>query len=155
MEEIREKIRKGAEELFKRYGVRSISMDDIARHLAVSKKTLYQHFVDKEEIVRSACAGYLQRLSAEIAASKKEARNAIEELVLLSGCLKRNVQDMNPSLLFDLQKYHPTAWQEWLNHRDKTVRQTVERNLRQGIAEGFFRPEINTEIIASMRLELV
>src|SRR5690606_7215007 len=44
---------------------------------------------------------------------------------------------------------------EWLNHRDKTVRQTVERNLRQGIAEGFFRPEINTEIIASMRLELV
>src|SRR5690606_36413346 len=100
MEDIREKIRKGAEELFKRYGVRSISMDDIARHLAVSKKTLYQHFADKEEIVRAACAGYLERTDAEFRAISRQANNAIEELVLLSGCLKRNVQDLNPSLLF-------------------------------------------------------
>jgi AcrR family transcriptional regulator len=49
--DIKKKILKAAENLFMKYGVRSISMDDISRHLAVSKKTLYQHFADKEDIV--------------------------------------------------------------------------------------------------------
>lgn len=154
-ETIREKIRKGAEELFKRYGVRSISMDDIARHLAVSKKTLYQHFADKEEIVRAACRGYLDRNDAEFKTIRQSARNAMEELVLMSGYLKQNVEELNPSLLFDLQKYHPTAWQEWLDHKNRNVRETIVRNLEQGIAEGFFREEIDTQVIAAMRLELV
>ena len=103
---IKEKIQKGAEELFMRYGVRSISMDDIARHLTVSKKTLYQHFADKEDIVTVTCKAHLDRNAEEFQVIRKTAKNAIEELVQLSVCLKRNMQDMNPSLLFDLQKYH-------------------------------------------------
>lgn len=152
---IKEKIQKGAEELFMRYGVRSISMDDIARHLSVSKKTLYQHFADKEDIVTVTCKGHLDRNAAEFESIRSTARNAIEELVLLSACLKRNVQNMNPSLLFDLQKYHPNAWKVWLNHKNKTIRASVVRNLKQGIEEGYFRSELDPEVIASMRLETV
>lgn len=157
MEEIhiKEKIQRGAEELFMRYGVRSISMDDIARHLSVSKKTLYQHFADKEDIVTLTCQGHLHRNAGEFENIHKTSRNAIEELVQLSVCLKRNVQDMNPSLLFDLQKYHPKAWRVWLDHKNKFIRESVVRNLKQGIAEGYFRPDIDPEVIASMRLEMV
>ena len=151
----KEKIQKGAEELFMRYGVRSISMDDIARHLSVSKKTLYQHFADKEDIVTVTCKAHLDRSASEFQAIKTTAKNAIEELVQLSVCLKRNVQDMNPSLLFDLQKYHPKAWRVWLNHKNKFIRESVVRNLKQGMEEGYFRPDMDPEIIASVRLEMV
>jgi TetR/AcrR family transcriptional regulator, cholesterol catabolism regulator len=153
--EVKSKIVKGAEELFTKYGVRSISMDDIARHLSVSKKTLYQHFADKEDIVTTACKFHLERDVAEFEAIQHSAKNAIDELAQLSVCLKRNLEEMNPSLLYDLQKYHPRAWTEWLNHKNKFIRESVERNLKQGIAEGNFRPDINTLILATVRLELV
>ena len=157
MEEIniKDKIQKGAEELFMRYGVRSISMDDIARHLSVSKKTLYQHFADKEDIVTVTCKAHLDRNAQQFQSIRETSRNAIEELVQLSVCLKQNMQDMNPSLLFDLQKYHPKAWGVWINHKNKFIRDSVVRNLKQGIAEGYFRPEIDPEVIAAVRLELV
>jgi TetR/AcrR family transcriptional regulator, cholesterol catabolism regulator len=157
MEEIhiKEKILKGAEDLFMKYGIRSISMDDIARHLSVSKKTLYQHFADKEDIVTMTCQAHLDRNSKEFNSVRDRSKNAIEELANLSTCLKRNMEDLNPSLLFDLQKYHPKAWSVWLNHKNKFIRESVARNLKQGIEEGYFRPEINPDIIAAMRLELV
>lgn len=152
---IKEKILKGSEELFMRYGVRSISMDDIARHLAVSKKTLYQHFADKEDIVTVACESHLARQVDEFKLIRKTAKNALEELFHLSVCLKRNMEAMNPSLLFDLQKYHPRAWRVWLEHKHTFIGDSVVKNLKQGIAEGYFRPEMNPEIIATVRLELV
>ena len=152
---IREKIQKGAEDLFMRYGVRSISMDDIARHLSVSKKTLYQHFADKEDIVTVTCKAHLERHESEFMSIRKTARNAIEELFHLSQCVRKNLQDMNPSLLFDLQKYHPKAWSVWLNHKNKFIRESVVHNLKEGIAEGYFRPEMDPEIIAAVRLEMI
>lgn len=152
---IREKIQKGATELFMRYGVRSISMDDIARHLSVSKKTLYQHFADKEDIVTLTCKAHLDRNAEDFTSIRKTARHAIEELVQLSVCLKREVQDMNPSVLYDLQKYHPKAWRVWLDHKNKFIREAVVRNLKQGIDEGSFRADIDPEVIATVRLEMV
>lgn len=152
---IKEKILRGAEELFMRYGVRSISMDDIARHLAVSKKTLYHHFTDKEDIVTLTCKAHLERNTEEFETIRKTSRNAIEELVQLSVCLKRNMTDINPSLLFDLQKYHARAWAVWLNHKNKFIRDAVLRNLKQGIQEGSFRAELDPEVLATVRLELV
>ncbi|MFZ6010484.1 MAG: TetR/AcrR family transcriptional regulator [Bacteroidota bacterium] len=153
--DIKEKILKGAEDLFMKYGVRSISMDDIARHLSVSKKTLYQHFADKEDIVTMTCKNHLERNMQEFESIRLSAKNAIDELANISVCLKRNMEDMNPSLLFDLQKYHPKAWSVWVNHKNKFIRDSVVRNLRQGIDEGYFRPEISPEVIAAVRLELV
>ncbi|HYG02201.1 MAG TPA: TetR/AcrR family transcriptional regulator [Chryseosolibacter sp.] len=153
--DIKEKILKGAEELFMKYGVRSISMDDIARHLAVSKKTLYQHFADREDIVTLTCQSHLEKSIVEFTAIKKHAKNAIEELASISGCLKKNFEGMNPSLLFDLEKYHPKAWATWLNHKNKFIRESVVSNLKQGITEGYFRPEINPDVIGTMRLELM
>lgn len=130
-------------------------MDDIARHLAVSKKTLYQHFADKEDIVLQACKGHLGRHASEFESIKRTAKNAIDELAKISVCLKQMMQDMNPSLLFDLQKYHPRAWGEWIDHKNNHVRNSVSSNIRQGIEEGYFRPDIDPEVAASVRLELL
>ena len=153
--EVKQKIIKGAESLFMKYGVRSISMDDIARHLSVSKKTLYQHFEDKEDIVTIACLSYIESITKDFERIENSSANAIDELSKISVRLRRHVEDMNPSLLFDLQKYHPRAWNVWLEHKRNFIRDSVVRNLKQGVIEGYFRPEMDLEVVATMRLELV
>lgn len=151
----RDKILKGAEGLFTKYGVRSISMDDIARHLSVSKKTLYQHFTDKEDIVTLVFESVLSESRKEFEAIHETAENAIDELAKLSVCLKKNVDEINPSLLFDLQKYYPKAWAVWLEFKRMCIYDSIKKNLDQGIAEGFYRPEINTEILSIVRMALI
>lgn len=151
----KERILRGGQELFMKYGVRSVSMDDVARHLSVSKKTLYQYFADKDEIVTMVSEYHIRHDQAQYDSLRESATNAIDELVKISGCMKKDMQKMNPSLLFDLQKYHPKAWSVWLNHKNEYIGQSIIRNLKQGIEEGFFRPGINTDILALARLELI
>lgn len=153
--DIKEKILKGAEDLFMRYGIRSISMDDIARHLSVSKKTLYLHFADKEELVLMVSRGHLERNKQEFELILGESKNPVEELAKISVCIKKNMETMNPTLLFDLQKFHPTAWNEWIIYKSKYLRESIVRNLTDGVTQGYIRSEVNPEIMAAMRIELV
>jgi AcrR family transcriptional regulator len=157
MEELdnKEKLLKGAEDLFMKYGVRSVSMDDIARHLGISKKTIYQHFTDKDDVVVSVAKAHMERQRQQFDRIAAESKNAVEEMVKISINLKENMKNINPSLLFDMQKYHQRAWNEWLNFKHKFIRQSVMRSLRQGMEEGYFRPEMNVDIISMMRLEQV
>ncbi|MBX2965925.1 MAG: TetR/AcrR family transcriptional regulator [Cyclobacteriaceae bacterium] len=154
-QDIKEKILKGTEELFMRYGIRSISMDDIARHLAVSKKTLYQHFADKDELVLMVSRNHLNKNINEFNDIRDSSRNTIEELARLSVCMKVNMESMNPTLLFDLQKFHPTSWAEWLEFKNKHLYDSIVRNITQGIADGYVREDVDPEIMAVIRIELV
>jgi TetR/AcrR family transcriptional regulator, cholesterol catabolism regulator len=151
----KEKLIKGAEELFLRYGLRSVSMDDIARHLGISKKTIYQHFADKDEVVATVAKGHMEKQRAQFEQIFRESKNSVEELVKISYCLKDSMRDVNPSLLFDMQKYHQKAWNEWLTFKQKYIRENIIRSLKQGIEEGVFRSDIDMDIIATMRLEQV
>ena len=152
---IKDRIIRGSEELFMKYGVRSVSMDDVARHLSMSKKTLYQYFADKDEIVTMVATYHMEKDQKQYESFHTSAKNAIDELVKISSCLKKDLQKMNPSLLFDLQKFHAKAWSAWLGHKQLFIRDSIVRNLKQGIEEGFFRSEINTDILSTMRLELI
>lgn len=154
-QDIKDKILKGAEELFMRYGIRSISMDDIARHLSVSKKTLYQHFADKDELVMMVSRNHLDRNRVEFESIKASSKNLIEELVRLSACIKVNMETINPSLLFDLQKFHPKAWAEWTEFKNKHLHDSVVRIITQGVADGYVREGLDPEILAVMRIECV
>jgi AcrR family transcriptional regulator len=153
--DIKKKIIRGAETLFTKYGIRSISMDDIARHLSVSKKTLYQHFEDKEDIVTTTVQAHIERIMGEFDALQATAVDAIDEIAKVSQCLKRTMSEINPSLMFDLEKYHPRAWSVWVENKKKFIRESVIRNLKRGVEEGSFRPEMDLEIMATMRMELV
>ncbi len=153
--DIKDKILKGSEELFMKYGVRSISMDDIARHLSVSKKTLYQHFVDKDELVTMMSKAFLEKDKRQYEAITAISKNAVDELSKISILLKQDMEELNPSLLFDLQKFHPKAWNLWQEFKEKFIQESMVRNLKQGIEEGYFRPEINPDIITVARLVMI
>jgi AcrR family transcriptional regulator len=153
--DVKDRIINGAMELIMRYGARSISMDDIARHLSVSKKTLYQHFADKDDLVLAVCREDMRcdvKIFTEI---RESSSNAIEELSKISLIMKAQMEKINPALLFDLKKFHPKAWNAWLDFKDKFIRESVMRNLKQGVEEGHFRQDINPELMAIVRIELI
>jgi AcrR family transcriptional regulator len=154
-QEQKEKLLKGADDLFMKYGLRSVSMDDIARHLGVSKKTIYQHFADKDEVVASVAKLHMLRQKQQFEHIADHSKNAVEEMVKISYCLKENMKNINPSVLFDMQKYHQSAWIEWLKFKQDFISENIIRSLRQGIEEGYFREDLNLEIMAIMRLEQV
>lgn len=152
--DIKDKILNGTEELFRRYGVRSISMDDIARHLSVSKKTLYQHFEDKDDLVLNITRHLLEGNFKECEVIRKGAENPIEELATISLWMKKSMDEINPTMLFDLQKFHPKAWNLWLEFKNKFIHEEVIRNLTACIEAGYMRP-VNKEIMGVLRVEFV
>lgn len=153
--ELKGKIIEAAGYLFTRYGVRSVTMDDIARELSVSKKTIYQHFKDKDEIVTAATEAHMQMERNEFDEIFRTATNAINELAMISKCMRKHVLELNPSLLYDLQKYHRKAWEGYLSFKDEFIKNHIMRNLERGVQEGYYREEINPEILAIFRMEQI
>jgi AcrR family transcriptional regulator len=153
--ELKDKIVSGAADMFMRYGVRSVTMDDVARELGMSKKTLYQSFENKDQLVMDTCRMHISQEMDAFGTIHNSAENAIDELHQLTSCMRLSMQKINPSLLFDLQKYHPDAWQIFLDFKFNFIQNQVKENLERGIEEGFYRREINADIMAKMRMEQV
>jgi len=153
--EIKDKIAAGASELFHKYGIRSVSMDDIARNLSMSKKTLYQYYKDKDELVTVGIKQHMEMEKSEYDEIFQNAHDAIEELALVSRCIRKNLKDINSSLLFDLQKYHPKAWSIWKDFKNHYIKDSIAKNIERGMSEGHFRAEIDPETLAILRVEQI
>lgn len=153
--ELKERIFAQAEVLFCRYGIKRITMDDLARDLGISKKTIYLHFKDKDELVHLLITEMLGKESFVIARNELESQNAVEEIfqvvTQLSGLLSR----MNPLIFYDLQKFHPNTWELFRNHRYVNMRGCLIRNFKRGIREGLFRKDLKMEILSIMRMNQV
>lgn len=150
--EVREKILISAKDLFHRYGIRSVKMDDVAKELTMSKKTLYQYFKDKDELVEEATKAHIARERIEFDAIYKLAGNAIQELYLSSRCLRRSMNVVNPTLLYDLKRYYPDSWKHWIDFREDFVFVSIVENMRQGIEAGFFRKNLDPQVMAILRV---
>ncbi|MPL94179.1 hypothetical protein SDC9_40329 [bioreactor metagenome] len=148
MEEKLKHILEETTKLFLRYGIKSISMDDIARHLGISKKTLYQFFSDKKDLVLSVMNFHLEQTDSCFRQISEEDGNAIDILVQVSRLLIEKFGKLNPSVTFDLQKYYPEAFRIMMDHKHSHILENIERNLKRGIREGLYRKDINTRIIA-------
>jgi AcrR family transcriptional regulator len=153
--EVKERILAGAAELFMRYGCKSVTMDDIARHLAVSKKTLYQFYKDKDEIITTFARNEFECEKGCMQGITAEAENAIDEVMRISRHIRQTFSKMNPALLYEMQKYHVEAWQVYANFRESTVADQIRGNLQRGIREGLYRDTIDVEILTRLRLELI
>jgi len=148
-------ILQGASELFMRYGVKSITMDEIARHLCISKKTIYQHFADKDELVITFTRMVLMQQQSEINEMEQNKSNVMESLRDISEFLRNKVCNINPGLLFDLKRYFPQAWKIFTEHKKQFMKDHLKRILERGMAEGFFRSDLNVEVLSRMRIEQV
>jgi AcrR family transcriptional regulator len=151
----RDRIRSKAAEMFMKWGVRSVSMDDIANGLGASKKTLYQYFADKNELVDAVLQEIIRENETSCDFDRLEASNAVEEVFRAMDMVDAMFHNMNPSILYDLQKYHPKAFDRFLRHKNDYLYSVVRTNLERGIAEELYRPDINLDLLSRFRVESI
>lgn len=152
MENTEEYILVEAEKLFMKFGMRSVTMDDIAKHLGMSKKTIYANFRDKNDLVKSLIAKMLKNDECNMQECINHSSNAIEEVFSMMNFFKEMLSNINPIVFYDLEKYHNEAYKMMMEFHQNRVYHSVKINLERGIAENIFRPEINTEILAQARV---
>ncbi len=153
--EAKERILVKSNELFNRYGIRSVSMDDIAAHLGMSKKTLYQFYTDKDELVNAVFDIALTINRSNCLECTKKGENAIHEIFLSFDIMEEMLKTMNPSVLFDMQKYHPSAFKKFDDFKNSFLYKIIKANLDRGVKEELYREEIDTDILSRYRLHSV
>ncbi len=149
-----QKILTAAVELFRQYGFKTITMDDIARRAGISKKTLYQHFSNKNEIVNESVTWYKCKVTEMCETAMTEAENAIEGMVRVMGMFDQINRQINPMAMLELERYFPEGYQRFKDGLLSNDVKAIRKNLVWGIGEGLYRSEINPEFMARYRMEL-
>lgn len=137
-------------ELFFKYGVRSVSMEDICRDLGISKKKLYQLFSSKNELVEKLLL--LERENFEIIFDTYnfEGVNAIDILLTVSKEVGDRFRDISPSMTFDLKKYYPDIYHNHIEERIDFIFKKIQINLEKGINQGVYRDDLSVELISRL-----
>jgi len=142
-------------EMFMRYGIKSITMDDISRELGISKKTLYVHVENKSDLVMKAMQFYIDSEKQIIEQIKTNSKNAIDEMLQICNFICQMTRDRNPSLIMDMKRYHPEAWRLFIEHKHLYVYQHILRNIADGREQTMYRDDFNEEIIAKLYISRI
>lgn len=130
-------------------------MDDIAAQVGMSKKTLYQYYVDKEELVSAVFTASMDENKGKCLEDSSSAENAIHELFLAFDRTQEMFANMNPSVLFDLEKYHPATFSKFKAFKNDFLYGIIKANIQRGIAEGLYREELDVDIVTRYRLHSI
>ncbi|TAF65571.1 MAG: TetR/AcrR family transcriptional regulator [Cytophagales bacterium] len=151
---MKERILQQAEKMFTRYGIRNISMDTIARELSISKKTIYQYFQDKDDLVMQVATLHHQRDIDQLAQLLQEKTDltAIDELLLIADYVAAMIRHINPAYLYDMQKFHETAWKVCQQQEENFIHRAIRNNLQKGMTDGLYRNDLNIEIMLRLIL---
>ncbi len=133
-----------------RCGIRSVTMDDVCREMGISKKTLYQFVKDKTDLVNQTMKVEIDCDQNKISEITQKNLNAIDEIFEITQLVSERIKHMHPSILFDMQKYYPEAWDIIDKHRRDFIVKTIKQNLIHGQEQGLYRKEINSTIVARL-----
>lgn len=150
-EEYKSIIHKTAQ-LFLTYGIKSVSMDDIARELGKSKKTIYQFIKDKNDLVAKVLDTVISEKDCEFHAIEENPDlNVIERIIEGIKHAVTILRDHNPSTEYDLKKYYPEHYRKLYQFKFNLIYNNIKKNLTEGIEEGYFRDDLNIEVIARLQ----
>jgi len=153
--EAQERILQSSEAIFMRMGIRSVSMDDISTQLGMSKKTLYNYFEDKDQLVTTVVSRHFKQKCLELEACSNQAHNAVHEFFLILDRIIIDFTSMNPIVIHDMQKFHPLAFAEFTRYKQEFVLACVRQNIERGKVEGHYRSDLDADIISKYRLESI
>lgn len=128
-------------------------MDDIARDLGMSKKTLYQYFNNKADIVYAVSEAHFLEEKAACRQIMDAARDPIEEMVMILRMSAKSFTEISASMVYDIQRYYPKAWALFHDYKNTFVRDEIRENLRKGVEAGLYRKEMDIEVVAKLRVE--
>lgn len=150
--EQQEKWLKRVEDLFLRLGIKSITMDDVARELGISKKTLYTFVESKDDLVNKVLTRHIMQEKIECEMSFSNAKNAIEEMFFVLESNSQQMSQMKANIVHDLQKYHREAWEMMSEFQRGFLYKTVRENLERGVSEGVYRNDFDVDIITRFHI---
>jgi len=139
-----------AGELFVKYGIKSMTMDDIAREMGVSKKTLYQFVENKKDLVKKVMSLHIHNQQDCICEMHSAEGNAIDKLMEIGAFVNQHMRSLHPSVIFDLKKYHPEAWGYLNKHKEEFIYTTIKSNLEEGMSEGLYREDLKPDLVARL-----
>ena len=152
---VRDKIVSSATALFFRLGAKGVTTDDISREAGISKKTLYQEFKDKEEIISSVCLASLDAQLMMMENIRKISKDPVHEIILTGNHISKVYGMINPVLLYELKRYYPIAWEILDRFKKNHIMKILETNISKGIEMGIYRKDINVNLMARYRLAQV
>ena len=125
-------------------------MDDIAREMGMSKKTIYRFVENKAELVKLTMQNYLDVERQQLEAILKTSKNSVDEMIQMASYWFNQVREFNPSVLNDLQKYYPETWNIYSQFRFQFMLSMITKNLETGVTQGPYRENLNTDILAKI-----
>lgn len=135
-----------AEQLFMSIGIRNTTMDDLARELGISKKTLYKTIDNKADLVHKCVLFDIAKKQQEILELQQNTENAIEQMLKIGALILSSISRYKISIIHDLMKFYPESWQLVINHKRSFVKEIIEKNIKTGIKQGLYREDINSDI---------
>jgi AcrR family transcriptional regulator len=145
---MKDQILTKATDLFLTLGFKSVTMDDIASEMGISKKTIYLHYSNKDQLVEASTMHLFETISGGIDQICSLENNPIEELFLIKDFVMKNLKNESASPIYQLQKYYPKIHKSLMLRQFDKMGDCVIVNLEKGILRGLFRKEINTPLIA-------
>jgi len=148
--EIKERIIAQSMMLFLRYGIKSITMDDIARELGISKKTLYQYVDNKADLIDNIIRQHINNEKMALTAIRKTTKDSIEEMLMIAKHVIKLLRETPPSMAYDLQKHYRPSWDMMEKFNQKHIYNVIKDNIDNGIKQGIYRADINSDIVAKL-----
>ncbi len=145
---MKKKILEKATDMFLNYGFKSVTMDDIANKMGISKKTIYAHYANKTSLVKDSTMFMFDVISMGIDNICSLNKNPIEELYEIKKFVMLNLKNEKSSPQYQLQKYYPKVYQLITKKHFEVMQDCVVKNVEQGIALGIYRENINVEFVS-------
>jgi AcrR family transcriptional regulator len=152
---MKEQILAESERLFWQHGVRSVTMEDIARQLSISKKTIYQHFNDKEDILCQIMQAKAEADVVEMTCIANVTPNSIEEMMEMLQMISKKQEQVNPCLFAEVRRYYSQAYNLIRQHVDNYIMKRIANNILRGKEDGIYRDDINPLVMARIRVEQI
>ncbi len=139
---MKEKILSKAADKFLSLGVKSVTMDEIAADLGMSKKTIYAHFATKTKLVEATALYVFENISKGIKEIKEENNDPIEEMYHIKNFACQHLKDERSSPQFQLKKYYPKIYSTITGMQQQLMEGQIKDNLQRGIQTEIYRPEV-------------
>lgn len=148
--DIKQQILERAMDLFMRYGIKSVTMDDLARHLGISKKTLYQYVSNKNDLIKQIFHIKMELEKKIMAEIRENTTDAIDEILKIAAYVINELRELSPTTVYDLQKYYRETWRQMEALHKKHIYSIIRENLQRGMDQGLYRKNIIPDIITKL-----
>ncbi len=141
--------------MFKTYGIKSVTMDDIAARMGISKKTLYQQVSDRNELISRVLENEYHQFTHQLTTLKLASNNALDQLTRLYLHILRYLKQISPSAVTDLQKQYPKLYSDANSRFKALISENLEVMILQGETEGLIRLDADEKLIARLHTEKI